>query len=178
MKFAIHILCRNAFLIVLNYCQISKVYDTDEHVHKYDLYFSNHCMEIWKRHFSHQTFISLISIFWAKSWSSYRWTPFHTGSACFRLKTYFLLENIIYPAPAVAGAAPPKNQGNRELLYMPQQPCPCSTTFFETPPRGVSISNCFNGLLRVLMKNSLEDCMSKFHLVKKWWDFENRDFGV
>ena len=44
--------------------------------------------------------------------------------------------------------------------------------------RRVPVSNCFNGLLRALTKNSLEDRMSKFHLVKKWWDFENRDFGV
>ena len=39
-------------------------------------------------------------------------------------------------------------------------------------------SNCFNGLLRALTKNSLEDRMSKFLLVKKWWDFENRVFWV
>ena len=49
---------------------------------------------------------------------------------------------------------------------------------FFALPRGVPVWNCFNGLLRALTKNSLEDRMSKFHLVKIWWDFENRDFGV
>ena len=49
---------------------------------------------------------------------------------------------------------------------------------FFALPRGVPVTNCFNGLLRALMKNSLENRMSKFHLVKKWWYFENCDFGV
>ena len=48
---------------------------------------------------------------------------------------------------------------------------------FFALPRGVPVSNCFNGLLRALTKNSLEDRMSKFHLVKKWWHFEIAYFG-
>ena len=84
------------------------------------------------------------------------------------------------PAPAAAGAAHPKNQGNREersAIYATVA-VPIFDHIFFALPREVPVSNCFNGLLRALMKNSLEDRMSKFHLVKKWWDFENRDFGV
>ena len=83
------------------------------------------------------------------------------------------------PAPATAGAAPPKNQGNREAsaIYATAV-VPIFDHVFFYFPRGVPVLNCFKGLLRALMRNSLEDCMSKFHLVKKWWDFENRDFGV
>ena len=86
----------------------------------------------------------------------------------------------MYPAPAVAGAAPPKNQGNREVrsaIYATAA-VPIFDHVFFALRRGVPVSNCFNGLLKALTKNSLEDRMSKFHLVKKWWDFENRDFGV
>ena len=86
----------------------------------------------------------------------------------------------VYPAPAGAGAAPPKNQGNceaRSAIYATAA-VPIFEHVFFALPREVPISNCFNGLLRALTKNSLEDRMSKFHLVKKWWDFENRDFGV
>ena len=88
--------------------------------------------------------------------------------------------NATNPAPAAAGAAPPKNQGNREARSATYATAavPFSTTFFSALPRGVPVSSYFNGLLRALMKNSLEDRMSKFHLVKKWWDFENRDLGV
>ena len=84
------------------------------------------------------------------------------------------------PAPAAAGATPPKTKATakRGVLYMPQQPCPFSTTFLFALPRVVPVSNRFNGLLRNLTKYSLEDRMSKFHLVKKWWDFENRVFWV
>ena len=84
------------------------------------------------------------------------------------------------PAPAVAGAAPPKNQGNREarIAIYATAAVPIFDHVFFALPRRVPVSNCFNGLLRALTKNSLEDRMSKFHLVKKWWDFENRDFGV
>ena len=85
-----------------------------------------------------------------------------------------------YPAPAAAGAAPPKNQGNREArsaIYATVA-VPIFDHVFFALPRGVPVSNCFNSLLRTLTKNSLKDRMSKFHLVKKWWDFENRDFGV
>ena len=83
------------------------------------------------------------------------------------------------PVPAAAGAAPPKNQGNREasVIYATAA-VPIFDHVFFPLPRRVPVSNCFNGLLRALTKNSLEDCMSKFYLVKKWWDFENRDFGV
>ena len=84
------------------------------------------------------------------------------------------------PAPTAEGAAPSKNQGNREArsaIYATAA-MPIFDHVFFALPRGVPVSNCFNGLLRALTKNSLQDCMSKFHLVKKWWDFENRDFGV
>ena len=84
------------------------------------------------------------------------------------------------PASAVAGAAPPKIQGNcevRSAIYATAAE-PIFGYVFFTSPRWVPVSNCFNDLLRALTKNSLEDCMSKFHLVKKWWDLENRDFGV
>ena len=86
----------------------------------------------------------------------------------------------IYPAPTAAGAAPPKNQGNREArsaIYATAA-VPIFDHIFFTLPRGVPVSNCFNGFPMAQTKNSLEDRMSKFHLVKKWWDFENRDFGV
>ena len=89
------------------------------------------------------------------------------------------------PAPVAAGAAPPKNQGNREAksaIYMcsiyATAAFPIFDNIFFALPRGFPVSNCFNGLLKALTKNSLQDYMSKFHLVKKWWDFENRDFGV
>ena len=84
-----------------------------------------------------------------------------------------------HPAPSAAGAAPPKNQGNREArsAIHATAAVPVFDHVFFALPRGVPVSNCFNGLLRTLMKNSLQDRMSKFHLVKKWWDFENRDFG-
>ena len=100
--------------------------------------------------------------------------PFHTFHF---IRVSFLL--VFSQYRKTAGAAPPKNQATakRGVLYMPQQPCGFSTVFFALP-RGVPVSNCFNGLLRALTKISLEDRMSKFHLVKKWWDFENRDFGV
>ena len=81
------------------------------------------------------------------------------------------------PAPATPGAAPPKNQGNREARSATAAG-PIFDHILFALPRGVPVSNCFNGLIKALMKNSLEDRMSKFHLVKKWWDFENRDFGV
>ena len=74
----------------------------------------------------------------------------------------------------------PKNQGNREArsaIYATAA-VPIFDHVFIALPGGVPVSNCFNGLLRTLTKNSLEDRMSKFHLVKKWWDFENRDYGV
>ena len=84
------------------------------------------------------------------------------------------------PAPAPVGAAPPKNQGNREARSATYATAAVSVLYhvFFALPRGVPVSNCFNGLLRALTKNSLEDRMSKFHLLKKWLDFENRDFGV
>ena len=84
------------------------------------------------------------------------------------------------PAPAAAGSAPPKNQGNREArsaIYATAA-VPVFDHVFFALSMGLPVSNCFNGLLRALTKNSLEDRMSKFLLVKKWWDFENRDFGV
>ena len=84
------------------------------------------------------------------------------------------------PAPAAAVAAPPQNQGNHEArnaIYATAA-VPIFDHVFFALPRGVPVSNCFNGCLRALTKNSLEDRMSKFHLVKKWWDFENRDSGV
>ena len=87
---------------------------------------------------------------------------------------------VSYPAPAAASAAPPKNQGNREArsaIYATSA-VPIFDHVFFALPRRVPISNCFNGLLRALTKNSLEDRISKFHFIKKWWDFENRDIGV
>ena len=64
------------------------------------------------------------------------------------------------------------------MLYMSQQPCQYSTTIFFALPRGVPFLNYFNSLRRALTKNPLENRMSKFLLVKKWWDFENRVFCV
>ena len=72
------------------------------------------------------------------------------------------------------------DQGNREarsVIYATAAVLIFDHVFFAFPRR-VPVSNCFNGILRALTKNSLEDRMSKFHLVKKWWDFENCDFGV
>ena len=74
----------------------------------------------------------------------------------------------------------PKTYGIREArraIYATAAVPIFNHVYFDLP-REVPVSNCFNGLLRSLTKNSLEDRMSKFHLVKKWWDFENRDFGV
>jgi len=85
-----------------------------------------------------------------------------------------------YPAPTAADAAPPKNQGNREArsaIYATAT-VPIFDHVFFALPRGVLVSNCLNGLLMALTKNSLENRMSKFHLVMKWWDFENRDSAI
>ena len=74
----------------------------------------------------------------------------------------------IHPAPAAEGAAPPKNQGNREAgsaIYATAA-VPIFDHVFFALHRGVPVSNCFNGFLSALTKNSLEDHMSKFHLVK------------
>ena len=113
------------------------------------------------------------------------WLPkLAINTLCLYIKKSLILNNInilcFYPAPTAAGAAPPKNQATakRGVLYMPQQPCRFSNTFFFALPSGVPVSNCFIGPLRAPTKNSLEDRMSKFHLVKKWWDLENRDFAV
>ena len=62
-----------------------------------------------------------------------------------------------HPAPAGAGAAPPKKQGNREArsaIYATAA-VPIFDHDFFALPRGVPVSNCFNGLLRALTKNSL-----------------------
>ena len=84
-----------------------------------------------------------------------------------------------YPAPAEAGAAPPelRPRGAGSAIYATAAGPIFDHVFFPLP-RGFPVSNCFNGLLRALTNNPPEDRMSKFHLVKKWWYFETRDFGV
>ena len=63
---------------------------------------------------------------------------------------------------------------------MPQQPCPFSTTFFCSSYGGFRsqiVSMAFLGPWRRTLSKTVWR-MSKFHLVKKWWGFENHIFWV
>ena len=82
---------------------------------------------------------------------------------------YIYIKQIYIYICLYIDAAPPKNQGNREArsaIYATAA-APIFDHVFLALASGVPVSNCFNGLLRALTKNSLEDRMSKFHLVKK-----------
>ena len=83
------------------------------------------------------------------------------------LKSVLVKGSVLLSSTRGCGCCPSQKPGNREarsVIYATAA-VPIFDHIFFALPRGVPVSNCFNGHLRALSKNSLEDRKSKFHLV-------------